>query len=213
MDSLTEPGAHAASHALDVPDALESLIAAVDDREAALAGADRNEFVGSELPVVHRVLARLCADDLTSGPTFCEWGSGLGGVCGVAALNGFNARGIETRIGLVESARLLAIDRALPMLFAQGTFLLPGDEDLAAGANAHTQLDFDAQAWNEIELAPGDCDVVFAYPWPGEEGFVDAVFSRHASHDALLVTFHDFGRALVQRKSSCQEDLLAVGWM
>jgi hypothetical protein len=193
--------------------AITRLVAAVTKSEEALSAHERGNFVGSELPAVHRALSRLDADDLARGRVFCEWGSGLGGVCGVAAINGFTPSGIETSGPLVESARLLAVDRELAMTFARGTFLLPGDEDLAARAHSETRLDFDAGAWDEIELAPGDCDVVFAYPWPGEEGFVDGVFARHASDAALLVTFHDFDRVLVQRKRALQGDLLPIGWM
>jgi hypothetical protein len=62
-------------------------------------------------------------------------------------------------------------------------------------------------------VTPGDCDIVFAYPWPGEEAFVDAVFARHASPDALLLTFHDRDRVLLQRKISDCENLESVGWL
>lgn len=194
--------------------ALARLIQQVGERLLVLTGADLGFYVGSELPALDRVLSRIQAEGFARGPVFCEWGSGLGGVCGVAALNGFTPRGIEIQGQLVDSARSLAEDLELPMVFAQGTFLLPGDEDLAAdGAATHTRLDFDNDAWKELNLAPEDCDVVFAYPWPGEEAFVDKVFARHASGDALLLTFHDFDRVLVQRKLAHEAELLPLGWM
>ena len=126
---------------------------------------------------------------------------------------GFTAFGIEIQRELVDSARVLAESLSLPLVFAEGTFLLPGDEDLVGAATDHTELTFDSQAWDEMNLAPADCDVVFAYPWPGEEEMVDRTFARHASAEAILMTFHDFDRVLVQRKLHHQEALRTLGWM
>jgi hypothetical protein len=193
--------------------ALALLVEEVGTRRSLLAGSDRGAFVGSELPTVDRALSRIRAEGLARGPVFCEWGSGLGGACGAAALNGFTPLGIEIQREFVDSARALAETLNLPMAFAEGTFLLPGDEDLAGTATLHTELTFDSRAWDEIDLAPSDCDVVFAYPWPGEEAIVDGAFARHASPDALLLTFHDFDRALLQRKLHDQQDLQTLGWM
>ena len=131
----------------------------------------------------------------------------------MAAINGFKPYGIEIQPELVASARSLARDLNYAMVFAEGTFLLPGDEELAAGAHFHTRLDFNTRAWDEMELAPEDCDVVFAYPWPSEEAFLDNVFRRRASANALLLTFHDLGRVLVQRKVSDHTQLRTLGWM
>jgi hypothetical protein len=201
---------------LDQPQApsksLAGLVEAVRERLLALRGDDLCNYVGSELLSVNRVLARLQSEGLARGPLFCEWGSGLGGVCGVAALNGFSAFGIEIERELVDAARSLASDLGLDMVFAEGTFLLSGDEDLTV-ATEHMRLVFDHHAWNELGLAPGDCDVVFAYPWPGEEACMDAVFSRHASPGALLSTFHDWDHVLVQRKLAGEEKLQSLGWM
>ena len=193
-------------------DALAGLVEGVRKRLLALHGDDRGGYVGSELPAVNRVLARIQAEGLAQGPLFCEWGSGLGGVCGVAALNGFSSVGIEIQGELVDSARSIAKDLDLPVVFAEGTFLLPGDEDLAIAAT-HTRLAFDCHAWDELDLAPEDCNVVFAYPWPGEETFVDGLFARHASPGALLLTFHDWDRVFVQRKLADNGKLLPLAWM
>jgi len=192
---------------------LALLVEEVLKRTSLLTGRDRGEFVGSELLTVDHALSRIRAEGLARGLVFCEWGSGLGGVCGVAALNGFTPLGIEIQREFVDSARELAKNLNLAMVFAEGTYLFPGDEDLVSAATVHTEQTFDSRAWDELDLAPADCDVVFAYPWPDEEAIVDGAFARHASPDALLMTFHDFDRMLVQRKLAGQRDLQTVGWM
>ena len=194
-------------------DSLANLVEEVRRRLLVLGDDEHPAYIGSELPAVDRALTRIQNEGLARGPVFCEWGSGLGGVCGVAAINGFTPYGIEIQRELVASARSLASDLDYAMVFAEGTFLLPGDEELAAGADPHTRLDFNERAWDELELTPEDCDVVFAYPWHNEEAFVDNVFSRHASVNSLLLTFHDFGQVLVQRKVSHHTQLRTLGWM
>ncbi len=193
--------------------ALALLIEEVGKRTSLLSVVERGDFVGSELTTVDRALSRIQAECLARGPVFCEWGSGLGGVCGVAALNGFTPFGIEIRRNFVESARALAENLDLAMVFAEGSFLLPGDEDLTDTMAIHTELTFDRSAWDALDLAPAECDVVFAYPWPGEESVVDSAFARHASPGALLLTFHDHDRVLVQHKHSDQQGLRTIGWL
>ena len=193
--------------------ALALLIEEVGKRRSLLTGRDSSAFVGSELPTVDRVLSRIQAEGLARGPVFCEWGSGLGGVCGVAALNGFTPLGIEIRRSFVDSARALAENLDLPMVFAEGTYLLPGDEDSVGQTPVHTELTFNTRAWDELDLAPKNCDVIFAYPWPGEESIVDSIFLRRACPDALLLTYHDFNRVLVQRKLGDRPDSQILGWM
>ena len=194
-------------------DSFAKLVEEVSQRLLMLTDGEHPAYVGSELPAIDRALSRIQNAGLARGPVFCEWGSGLGGVCGVAAINGFTPYGIEIQRELVTSARSLARDLNYAMIFAEGTFLLPGDEELAVGADPHTRLEFNTHAWDEMELTPEDCDVIFAYPWPNEEAFVDNVFRRHASANSLLLTFHDLGRVLVQRKVSHHTQLRTLGWM
>jgi len=172
-----------------------------------------DDYVGCELEALHRALSVIQAEGLARGRRFCEWGSGLGGGCGVASLNGFDAVGIEIRPDLVASSRALVEDLGLPVVFAEGSFLLPGDENLPAAATARTRLRIDSPQWRTVALQSEESDVVFVYPWPGEEQFIEAVFSRRATSGALLLTFHDRGRVLAQRKLVDQAELRVIGWL
>src|SRR5262245_2654095 len=79
-------------------------------------------FVASDFGRVYAALRFLEASGLLAGRSFCEWGSGFGVVSCLAALLGFDARGIEVEPELVEAARRLAEDFALPVEFARGNF-------------------------------------------------------------------------------------------
>ena len=192
-------------------DALAVLVEAVEKREQKLPGDDHGGYVGSNLIAANRALSRIQAEGLARGPVFCEWGSGLGGVCGVAALNGFLPHGIEIQGKLVTSARSLAEDLNLPMTFAEGTFLRPGDESSISGMT-HTGLAYDCSAWDQLNLLPDECDLVFAYPWPGEEASFDDLFARHASPGALFLTFHGEDHLLLQRKLAEKDVPQVLGW-
>jgi hypothetical protein len=183
-------------------------------REAlqALPGNSRGGFVSSELRVVHAALQSVLDQDLARGPVFCEWGSGLGAVCALAAALSYEAYGIEIQAELVQGARDLVEAVGQEAHFALGSFLLPGDESLVVDCG-HTSPETSLEAHRELDLSPGACDVVFAYPWPGEEQMHDMVFARRATPGALLLTFHDVSRVLVQRRTEDPDELQVLGWM
>lgn len=52
-----------------------------------------------------------------------------------------------------------------------------------------------------LQREPDDWDVVFAYPWPGEEHVIERLFDRYAAAGALLVTYRTEKGTRVQRKS------------
>ncbi len=193
-------------------DAIATLVDAVHEQFQLLSENDRRGYVGSNLPAVSRALARIQSEQLAEGSVFCDWGSGLGQVCAVAALHGFTSVGIEIQAELVAAARVLASKLGRAMTFARGTYLQRGDDDFAI-AGGHSELTFNSDAWDELGLSPADCHVVFAYPWPEEEAVVDDTFLRHASPGGLLVTLHAGDRVLVQRKVADSPDLFTVGWM
>jgi hypothetical protein len=158
-------------------------------------------FVPSDFAQVYAVLRGLAAADLAPGRLFCEWGSGFGVVTCLAALLDFDAFGIEIEAELVDAARRLADDFGLPAEFAHGSFLPPGrrpDGEFAwlstDGADGHA----------ELGLAAEDFSVIFAYPWPDEEGLTERLFARHAGAGAVLVTYHGGDDFRLRRKARCQ---------
>ena len=158
-------------------------------------------FIPSDFPAVYAMLATLVAADLAPGGRFLEWGSGLGVVAGLASELGFEAHGIEIRRELVDAAELLAADFEMPVEFAHGTFIPASESELAdAVAEYPWWTDTTGSAYEELGLEIDDFDVIYAYPWPGEEELLDTLFLRHGAVGALLLTYHGEAGTRLQRK-------------
>lgn len=177
-----------------------------------LRGSRCSGFVCSELATVAAALQRVIDEDLARGPVFCEWGSGLGAVCAVASRMSFEVYGIEIQPELVDAARSLLTELDLDAELAHGSFLMPGDEGLALGCD-NTRLEVSGDVYRDLGVSAAAVDIVFAYPWPGEEEMHDQVFARHASAGALLLTYHENSRILVQRHMGAGNELLPLEWV
>ena len=165
-----------------------------------------NGFVPSDFLTVYHALRSITDTNLASGSTFCEWGSGFGVVASLAAMLGFEVCGIEIERGLVDASRDLAEDFGLPVEFVHGSFVPSGAEASAEEAYAGNSAesfwlvtDTD-DAYDELGLAPNDFDVVFAYPWPGEECLIASLFEKYAAEEALLLTHNKYKSVRLQRK-------------
>jgi hypothetical protein len=55
-------------------------------------------------------------------------------------------------------------------------------------------------AYDELGLDPDDFDVVFAYPWPGEECLIASLFEKYAAEGALLLIYDKSNCARLRRK-------------
>jgi len=163
-------------------------------------------FVPSDFATVYRALRAIAAQNLAPGNLFCEWGSGYGGVACLAAMLEFDACGIEIEGRLVDAARRLAADFGVAVEFVQGSFIPRGGERFAEEAHAEHDAEFfwlvtDAdQAFDELGFDPDDIDLVFAYPWPGEECLVENLFERYAADGALLLTYNQYDTVRLVRK-------------
>lgn len=121
---------------------------------------------------------------------FLEFGSGAGVVTILADLLGYDACGIEIEPWLVEQSELLAREFGSAATFAQGSFVPPAYQDEVENL-AHDRMTptAGARAYDELSMDLSDFDLVFAFPWPGEEEWLYELMRRHAREDALLMTY------------------------
>jgi predicted O-methyltransferase YrrM len=187
-----------------IPQRVEELIAdarqridAFDEQSPAAIPA----FIPSDFELVYLALVAIDSARLAAGRRFIEWGSGIGVVTCLAESVGFDAVGIEIEPRLVEIAESLADEHGFPVQFAQGSFLPRGAEPRLDRLAGVTWLSLGgADGYEELELDPDDFDVVFAYPWPGEEQVIFDLFADSAAVGALLLTYHGQEGVRLQRK-------------
>ncbi len=158
-------------------------------------------FVPSDFVTVYQALRAITEANLARGTSLCEWGSGFGVVASLASMLGFKACGIEIERGLVDASRRLADDFGLPVEFVHGSFVPSGAEACADNNAEPFLLVTDADdAYDELALDPDDFDVIFAYPWPGEEHLITSLFEKYAAEEALLLMYNEFNSVRLRRK-------------
>lgn len=190
---------------INPPPAILRLLGEADARIEAFMESHADDpvfsFVPSDFHLVYRVLVTLAKRHLAAGPAFCEWGSGLGVVTLLAVSVGFDGCGIETNADLIDEAEALAADFDIPAEFVHGSFIPEGGEVLADRLGDFAWLDTNAPSgYDDLGVDANDFDVVFAYPWPGEEEIVVNLFERYAAVGALLVTYQGVEAVHVRRK-------------
>ena len=187
-----------------IPTDVARLIADAQQRIADLEDESRAEipaFVPSDFALVYRGLRAIQIANLATGRRFLEWGSGLGVVTCLAVSVGFDAAGIEIEPKLVRLAEELAKEHRVAAQFVCGSFVPEGAEpqvDFARDVNWLSTGGPDG--YQELELDPDDFDVVFAYPWPGEEQVIFDLFLGCAAVGTLLLTYHGVDGLRLQRK-------------
>jgi hypothetical protein len=158
-------------------------------------------FIPSDFRYVYRALRAVTAADLVPGDRFCEWGSGLGVVTCLAAMMGFDACGIEIEAELVDAARELADDFGLSAEFVHGSFIPGGRRADAVCARSFAWLETGKTgAYRELGSDPDEFELIFAYPWPDEEGPTGDLFEHYAADGAVLLTFHGGDKLRFRRK-------------
>jgi SAM-dependent methyltransferase len=187
-----------------IPDAVAALLT---DAQLRLQQYDARfqasipAFVPSDFEQVYYALAWIDASQLAAGHRFLEWGSGIGVVACLAAELGFDAIGIEIEPPLVEIAESFAADHAIDVEFACGSYVPSGAEPLVDTAGEVTWLRTDGpDSYADLDLEPADFDLIYAYPWPGEEQVIFDLFESCAAVGSLLLTFHSQDGLRLQRK-------------
>jgi hypothetical protein len=163
-------------------------------------------FVPSDFVTVYHALRAITEANLAPGTSLCEWGSGFGVVASLAAMLEFKVCGIEIEGVLVDASRRLADDFGLPAEFVHGSLVPSGAEADVEEAYADASTEYfwlvtDADdAYDELGLNLDDFDVVFAYPWPGEECLIEGLFEKYAAEEALLLTYNQYNSVRLRRK-------------
>ncbi|WP_428387761.1 class I SAM-dependent methyltransferase [Mucisphaera sp.] len=159
-------------------------------------------FVPADYPLVYQALASIEAHGLASGNRFLEWGSGFGVVTALASLLGYEAHGVEVEHDLVDQAEALIDDHHIHATFARGSYLPPDAEQLTDAIDDMSWLETDRpDGYDELGLDIDDFDIIYVYPWPGEEPIAEACFERFAATGALLLTYRTDDRLWLHRKT------------
>ena len=147
-------------------------------------------FVPADYDVVLQALAGL----VRPGLKFLEWGSAGGVITILADLLGFQAHGIELDERLVREARELAGSMGSRARFVAGSFLPAGYRwGRQTGDGRLGTIGQGSSGYLELGLPLDEFDVVFGYPWPGEEPIMLDVMKEYGRPDALLLLHHGEG--------------------
>ena len=122
------------------------------------------------------------------GRRFLEWGSATGVITIMADLLGFDSCGIELDSSLVDVGRDLASRWHSNAQFAAGSFIPMGWEwKLSDGDGRHGTIGRGPSGYLELGRSLDDFDVVYAFPWMGEEPMMLDLMRCHGREDAHLV--------------------------
>lgn len=187
--TTTEPASSAAA-ALD-PALRERLDAVMEagfelfDRfDRTVRQRDFHAFVAADYPRVLEALVPLRG----RGLRFLEWGSATGVITILADQLGFDACGIELDEDLVEVARGLAARFGSGARFAAGSFLPTGYVWRAAGGDARMgTIGTGSSGYLALGVPLDDFDVVYGYPWAGEEPMMHDLMRSYGARGARLV--------------------------
>ncbi|MCA9192379.1 MAG: hypothetical protein KDB03_11475 [Planctomycetales bacterium] len=138
---------------VDLPSSIMQLIAKAKQREKEVSWFD---FVPCDYGIVFTLLSAL------QRGRFCEWGSGLGVVTGIAELLGYSATGIEMHAPLAELSRELLAEHGLKAQIEIGDY-------------------FEHHA---------EADVYFVYCWPNRVVRTEERFLEIAPVGARLITYY-----------------------
>jgi hypothetical protein len=145
-----------------------------------------HSFVPADYDRVLQTLLALRAPGLR----FLEWGSAQGVITIMADLLGFEACGIEIDAALVGTARDLAASYQSRARFAVGSFLPEGYTwKPRSGDGRLGTIGQGIAGYAELGHPLEDFDVVFAYPWTGEEPMMHDVMRRYGNRRATLLIY------------------------
>ena len=143
-------------------------------------------FVPSDYGVTRSALMSLRAP----GQRFLEWGSATGIITIMAEMLGYDASGIEIDPAFVAIARDAAVRHHSAARFVEGSFLPTGYSFQGGDGQGRTgTLAEGPSGYLGLGHALDEFDVVFGYPWTGEEAVMLDVMRRYGRRDALLLLY------------------------
>lgn len=163
------------------------------------------------VPANYGVARKLFSSLRAPGRRFLEWGSATGIITVMADMFGFDAYGIEIDAALVATAHEVARRHRSAARFGLGSFLPAGYRYRPRDGDGRTGTIADGPSgYLALGLALEDFDVVFGYPWAGEEAVMLDVMQRYGRADALLLLYdsddsvrvYEGGRMTVLRLSA-----------
>jgi hypothetical protein len=147
------------------------------------------QFVAADYGLVYQSLVWMLQSQPMIGRRFLEWGCGFAVVSALAAHLEMDAIGIEAEADLLAEGRKTVDAWKSPVELIRGNFLPRGGESLAEDPTMPS-LGHDVPCgYEQIGLDLDDFAIVYAYPWPGEDDFHEAVFDRYAAPGAMLMLF------------------------
>ena len=177
---------------LPLSDRVNQLIDDSNDRLEAFMLSDQEvieNFVTCDFHLAAQALQWIEENHLLTGRRFCELGSGFGVVTILAAQRGMESVGIEIERVLVDQASDLADHLGVDASFFLGSFVPRGTQISEQDSDVQNVVTEEDDVYQEIGLAMDDFDLFFAFPWPGEHTFFEAVFHACAADGALLLTY------------------------
>jgi len=169
------------------------LIDTANERIEAFMLADTKvieNFVTCDFHLLGQSIDWIQNNHLLAGQRFCELGSGFGVGALLAAASGMDAVGIEIEQVLVDQSNDLAEDLGNDAKFFCGSFVPRGVTGLTElGSDMKHVETHEDDVFDEIGFGMEDFDLFFAFPWPGEHIFFEAVFESAACDGAMLLTY------------------------
>lgn len=165
-----------------------------------------SRFLPSDHRLVYHALRRILSEQLAPGDRFCEWGCGFGVAAGLAAMLGYEAFGIEIEPRLTSRAEQLMRDFDLSPTICEGSYIPEGFDCYMDGVGQSMQLlktssDEKTLGWyRDWDFSVESFDVIFVYPWPSEEEFVEELFDETAAEGALLVIYRGLDDISIKRR-------------
>lgn len=143
------------------------------------------------MPADYRRMLKALAGAYADGLRFLEWGSATGVITIMADFLGFEAYGVEIDPDLVNIARDLAARFDSLATFATGSFLPDGYVWVSESGDPRLgTIAEGSPAYGELGLELDAFDLVYAYPWGGEEPIMHDIMRRCGRPGARLM-LHD----------------------